>query len=163
MFLLLSALYNFCTVFCSKLSATSTGGTETLEFSDLCCYFPRFTIDDRPGHQEFQEWRKRRFIKVGFIFNSACNIIIDSALHNHHGLVNWKLQWIGSRLRSTFDLCNPVFLLHCFIIQRQSLFLHVLIFPCFRTSVSWNRGPHCIGDRENWNFVSRPCPQFSFL
>ena len=45
MFLLLSALYNFCTVFCSKLSATSTGDTETLEFSDLCCYFPRFTID----------------------------------------------------------------------------------------------------------------------
>ena len=45
MFLLLSALYNFCTGFCSKLSATSKGGTETLEFSDLCCYFPVFIID----------------------------------------------------------------------------------------------------------------------
>ena len=81
-----------------------------------------------PGHQEFQEWRKRRFIKVGFIFNPACRIIIDSALHYHQGLVKWNLHWIASRLRSTFDLCNPVFLLHCFIIQRRSLFLHFLIF-----------------------------------
>ena len=37
-------------------------------------------------------------------------------------IVNNKLQWPGSRLRSNFALYNPVFQLHCFIIQRKSLF-----------------------------------------
>ena len=112
MFLLLSALYNFCTVFALIVYPLAQGHRNTslkhLYWMSLISCIPL------PGQY--------------------CLQTVQCTTNICYLLVNNKLQWTGSRLRSNFDLYNPVFQLHCFIIQRKSLFCTL---PYFAFEHQW--------------------------